>query len=103
MATLHIEHGVTSFAEWKSAFDRFAELRRQAGVRRHGIRRPVDDDHYVLIDLDFDTPDAAQAFLDTLRERVWPSPQNAPALIGTPRTRILDTVEILETAESDRT
>jgi len=70
VATLHIEHGVTSFAEWKSAFDRFAELRRQAGVRRHGIRRPVDDDHYVLIDLEFDTREDAEGLLTKMRQ-VW--------------------------------
>ena len=93
VATLHIEHGITSFTQWKSAFDRFADLRGQAGVLRHRIYRPVDDAHYVMIDLDFNTPEEAQAFLDVLRTRVWPSPQNAPALVGTPLTRILDAVE----------
>jgi hypothetical protein len=93
MPTLHIEHAVTSFEDWKSAFDRFANLREQAGVRQHSIRRPVDDAHYVMVDLGFDTTEGAQAFLEVLQEKVWPSPQNAPALVGTPRTRILDTVE----------
>lgn len=102
MATLHIEHGITSFTEWKSAFDRFADLRQRAGVRRHSIRRPTDDAHYVMIDLDFDTSEEARAFLDVLQQRIWSSAHNAPALLGTPRTRILDTAEILEAAESDR-
>lgn len=93
MPILHIEHGITSYTEWKTAFDRFADPRAQAGVRRHMIRRPVADTHYVVIDLDFDTTEEAQAFLETLRERVWPSRQNAPALVGTPQTRILETVE----------
>ena len=93
MPTLHIEHAITSFTEWKSAFDSFADFRGQGGVRRYSIRRPVDDAQYVLIDLDFDSAEEAQAFLETLRERVWPSRQNAPALVGTPQTRILDTVE----------
>lgn len=93
MPTLHIEHGISSFTEWKTAFDRFADFRAQAGVRRHTVRRPVDDTHYVAIDLDFDTTEEAQSFLEVLRERVWSSPQNAPALIGTPQTRILETVE----------
>lgn len=92
MPTLHIEHAVTSFTDWRAAFDRFASLRGQAGVRQHSIRRPVDDEHYVMVDLDFDITEAAQAFLEVLQERVWPSPQNAPALVGTPLTRILDTV-----------
>ncbi len=93
MPTLHIEHGVTSFTEWKAAFDRFADFRAQAGVRRHSVRRPVDDANYVVIDLDFDTTEGAQAFLEALRERVWPSRENAPALVGAPQTRILETVE----------
>ena len=93
MPTLHIEHEVTSFPEWKAAFDRFADVRAQAGVRRHTIRQPVADAQYVLIDLDFDTIAEAKDFLETLRERVWSSRQNAPALVGTPQTRILETVE----------
>ena len=93
MPTLHIEHGITGFTEWKTAFDRFTDMRAQAGVRRHTIRRPVADTHHVVIDLDFDTTEEAQAFLAVLRERVWPSRQNAPALAGTPQTQILETVE----------
>ncbi len=93
MPTLHIEHGITNFTEWKSAFDRFADFRAQSGVRRHTIRQPVDDTDYVMIDLDFDSIEEAQTFLEALRERVWPSRENAPALVGTPQTRILETVE----------
>jgi hypothetical protein len=70
MPTLHIEHAVTSFSEWKSAFDRYAEFRERSGVRRHSILRPVDDAHYVMIDLDFDTTEQAQGFLATLREKI---------------------------------
>jgi len=89
MPTLHIEHEIAGFAEWKAAFDRFADVRAKAGVREHTISRPVDDDHFVVIDLHFDTVDEAEAFLETLRSRIWSSPENAPALAGTPRTRIL--------------
>lgn len=92
MPTLHIEHAITSYSEWKDAFDGFAEFRARSGVRRSSIGRPVDDAHYVVIDLDFDTTEQAQGFLETLREKVWSSPQNAPALVGTPQTRILETV-----------
>ncbi len=93
MNTLRIEHPVTDYAVWKHAFDRFADLRRAAGVRRHEIRRPVDDPHYVIADLDFDSAQAAQAFLETLRTRVWSTPANSPALAGDPVTRILATEE----------
>lgn len=97
MPTLHIEHEITGFAQWKAAFDRFADMRRGAGVRGHTIRRPASDPQYVVIDLDFDTVEAAQAFLDVLGERVWSSRDNAPALVGTPQARVLEVAESQET------
>ena len=93
MFTLHIEHPVTTFDAWKAAFDRFAPIRLDAGVRSHQISRPLDDAAYVLIDLDFDSTDAAEKFLTFLRNQVWASPQNAPALVGTPHVKILESVE----------
>jgi hypothetical protein len=89
MNTLHIEHAITGFAAWKAAFDRFAEVRRDAGVLRHRVAQPVDDDRYVLIDLDFATAEEARAFLAFLTTNVWPT-GNAPALVGQPQARILE-------------
>jgi hypothetical protein len=88
--TLHIEHAITDFDTWNSAFERFAEFRRQSGVREQRIQQPVDDPRYVVIDLDFDTVSAAEKFLSFLRENVWSSSENAPALAGAPQTRILE-------------
>lgn len=92
MATLHIEHPITDFGVWKAAFDRFARVREESGVRGHRILRPVDDAHYVVIDLDFPTAAQAERFLGFLRTKVWTSADNAPALAGTPQTRILEPV-----------
>jgi hypothetical protein len=89
MATLHIEHAIADFDLWKGAFDRFAGARELAGVRRHSIKHPVDDPHYIVIDLDFDTAAEAERFLGFLREKVWPSPENAPALVGAPHAKVL--------------
>lgn len=94
MITLHIEHPVTDFIAWKQAFDRFAGMRASAGVRGHAISRPVDDTGYVVVDLEFDDRQAATAFLDVLRTRIWSIPSNSPALAGTPVTRILDREEV---------
>jgi hypothetical protein len=88
--TLHIEHAVTNFDAWSTAFGRFAGLRQQSGVRQQRVQRPVDDPAYVVIDLDFDTTSQAESFLRFLQANVWSSPGNAPALIGTPQTRILE-------------
>jgi hypothetical protein len=89
VTTLHIEHAISDFDRWLTAFQRFADARAQAGVRDHRVQRPVDDPNYVVIDLDFDTVDDAERFLGFLQTRVWSSPQNAPALVGTPQTKIL--------------
>lgn len=95
MTTLHIEHAISDYSTWKAAFDRFAAARQSAGVYRHRVQRPINDAKYVVIDLDFDTTDQAQAFLHFLHTSVWTSTRNAPALIGTPRTSILEPAESL--------
>ncbi|HEX6873890.1 MAG TPA: hypothetical protein VF163_22545 [Micromonosporaceae bacterium] len=93
MITLHIEHAITDFSTWKQAFDRFEDMRRDGGVLRHRVYLATDDDRYVIIHLDFSTGDEAAKFLDLLTTRVWSTPANAPALVGSPKTRILDLVE----------
>ena len=92
MPTLHIEHAISDLPTWKAAFDRFAAARAQAGVRAHRIQQPIDDPHRVVIDLDFDSSDQARRFLHFLQTTVWASPENAPALVGAPRTTIRQTV-----------
>jgi hypothetical protein len=88
--TLHIEHAVTDFDAWNTAFASFADLRQRSGVRHQRVQRPLNDPAYVVINLDFDTASQAESFLGFLKANVWPSPGNAPALIGTPQTRILE-------------
>ena len=92
MPTLHIEHAITDFDEWYSAFNRFADARRHAGARAERIQRPIDDPNYIVVDLDFDTTDQAQAFLQFLKTQVWGIQENSPALAGTPHTLILNPV-----------
>jgi hypothetical protein len=93
MTTLHIEHPITDYTVWKAAFDRFEGMRQQAGVKHHRVHRPEDDPAYVMVQLDFASSEEATAFLAFLRTNVWSSPQNAPALVGTPLTRILEMCE----------
>lgn len=94
MPTLHIEHTISDFDTWTAAFARFAEMRRDAGVRDHRVRRPIDDEHYVVIDLDFDTADEARAMLELLRTKIWAAPSASPALVGDADARILEAVEV---------
>jgi hypothetical protein len=90
MTTLHIEHPITDLGTWRAAFDRFAERRRQGGVRAERVQQPVDDDHFVVVDLDFASREEAQRFLAFLEGTVWASRESSPALAGTPRTRLLE-------------
>jgi hypothetical protein len=92
MPTLQFEHAVKDFAMWKAAFDRDPIDRRGLGVRRHRVYRPLEDPNYVLGELDFDTLTEAQACGNALRE-LWRSRLAAPALIGAPQMRIVETVE----------
>ncbi len=66
-----------------------SDLCSQTGVRDQRVQQPVDDDHYVVIDLDFDTVEEAQKFLTILKTNVWSSPESSPALVGSPRTAVL--------------
>lgn len=92
MFTLSFEHSIRNFEMRKDAFDRDPINRTGLGVRRHQIRRPVDDPNYVLGELDFNTLPEAEACRTALHE-LWRSRIAAPALAGTPQTRILETIE----------
>lgn len=89
MATLHIEHAITDYATWKAAFDRFADRRGAAGVTAHRIRQPLDDPGYVVLQLDFGSPEQATAFRGFLETQVWSTPANSPGLVGSPRAVVL--------------
>jgi hypothetical protein len=90
MPTLLIEHSISDFDLWHDAFMRFAARRKEGGVMRERIMQPVDDPHYVLIDLEFDTLEAARGFRQFLETQVWSTPANSPALVGSPRARIAE-------------
>lgn len=92
MPTLQFEHPITDFTTWKAAFDRDPIDRRGLGVRRYRIHRPLDRPDYILGELDFDTNAQAQACAAAL-QRLWRSPQAAPALAGTAQVRIVETLE----------
>jgi hypothetical protein len=92
MPILQFEHPIKDFSMWKAAFDRDPIDRRGLGVRRHRVYRPLGDPNYIVGELEFDTADEARACYAALRE-LWDSPQAAPALIGAPRVRIVETLE----------
>lgn len=93
MLIVRIEHAVPSFEKWKQAFDNDPADRKGSGVRRYQVLRLQDDPNYVLIDLEFDSADKAEAFLRTM-ERIWGGP--GKAVMHNPRARIADVVEVKE-------
>jgi hypothetical protein len=94
MATLHIEHEISDLQVWLTAFSRFADARQKAGVTAQRIHQPDDDDKYIVLQLDFDTADAAHRFKAFLETTVWTSPDASPGLVGAPRARVLNPVTV---------
>jgi hypothetical protein len=93
MYILRIEHPITDFDGWKKAFDSDPVARKKSGVLRYRILRPVDDQKYIIIDLEFDTARQAEALLDAMR-MVWGRVQGT--IMSDPRARIVEVVETKE-------
>jgi hypothetical protein len=70
MHVLNYWHTVADYAEWKKVFDSDPLGREASGIRRYSIERPVDDEHTVIGELEFDSLDEAETFAGRLQE-VW--------------------------------
>jgi len=99
MSTLRIEHPIGDFETWKAAFERDPVGRKKSGVHRYRVFRPVDDPKYVMIDLDFEGPEQAHAFVEAM-QKVWSRVDLSPGLLREPgaaktipRTRIVEEVD----------
>jgi hypothetical protein len=90
MYKIQIEHPIRDFDAWKVAFDRDPAGRMASGVRRYDILRPVDDPNFVIVDVDFDTREAAETFVTTIRG-IWQRVEGT--VMTSPRVRIVECVE----------
>ncbi|MFS8086795.1 MAG: hypothetical protein ACMG6H_14270 [Acidobacteriota bacterium] len=90
MHIVRIEHSVPDFDKWKEAFELDPAGRKASGVRRYQVLRLKDDPNYVMIDLEFDTIDEAQAFLERMQQ-IWSGP--AKSVMRNPSARIAERVE----------
>ena len=70
MYVLNIWHTVSDFAEWKKTFDADPLGREASGVRRYSIERPLDAEHQVVGQLEFESRAEAEAFAVRLDE-LW--------------------------------
>jgi hypothetical protein len=91
MSILQIEHAVRDYDAWKKAFDSDPVGREQGGVRRYRVSRPTDDPNYIVVDLEFETSEEAEAFHGALRE-LWGRVEGELGL-ETPGARILQIAE----------
>jgi hypothetical protein len=90
---LRIQHAVPTYDGWKQAFDSDPVDRLGSGVRRYSIHRPVDDRQFVMIDLELDSAEEAQALLARLRQ-LWEGP--AQAVTQHPMAWVVETVEAVQ-------
>ena len=88
---LRIEHAVRSFDAWKKVFDSDPLGRKRSGMRRYRILRPIDNPNYVMLDLEFEGSNEAEAFAAALRN-LWGSPEGQK-IMENPQLRIVQTVE----------
>ena len=93
MPVLRIEHSVPDYDAWKRAFDNDPVGRKRGGVRRHRVSRPVDDPRYVMVDLEFETRQEAEAFGGALRD-LWQ--QVDGQVMANPKARLVEIVESQE-------
>ena len=90
MITLRIEHPVPSYEGWKRAFDSDPLRRRESGVRRYRVHRPIDDPNFVTLDLEFDGRAEAEAFHAALKN-LWGRIEGT--VMHGPEVAILETIE----------
>jgi hypothetical protein len=62
MPILHIGHEISDLTTWIEAFNRFAPAREQAGVQQTEVFQPSDDPNYIVVNLRFESVDAATNF-----------------------------------------
>lgn len=90
MFVLHIEHNVPDYDRWKAAFDSDPIGRKKSGVLRHRVSRTTDDANHVVVDLEFNTAEEAEALLGSLRT-LWGQIEGT-VIVG-PTARLAEVVE----------
>ena len=78
---------------WKAAFDGLAGIRHRAGVVATRIAQPVDDQHYVVVDLDFADAERRPVPRFPPGERLE-HPSALPAFAGAVTTRVLEAASV---------
>jgi hypothetical protein len=91
VVTLRVEHPVPDLEAWLRAFASDPLDRRGSGVRRYRVMRSLDDPAVVMVDLDFDGREEAEAMRGRLLE-MW-ARVRGEGLIGEGEARIAELLE----------
>jgi len=90
MYVLNYWHTTPDYAAWKKVFDTDPLGREASGVRRYSIERPLDDEHTVIGELEFDSLSEAETFAGRLQE-IWKGP--AGQVVSNAGHRITEVLE----------
>ncbi len=90
MYILQIEHPVPNYDGWRDAFENDPIDRKGSGVIHYRISRKPDDKNYVIVDLEFDTLNEAEACHEKLRQ-LWSHVEGS--LMNNPQSRIIEVIE----------
>jgi len=93
MYILRIEHEIYDFDSWKKAFDSDPLRRQKVGVCRYRIFRPIDNPKHVMVDLEFDSKNLAEALSTALRG-LWGQVEGK--IMANASTQIIELVETRE-------
>ena len=89
--TVHIENTIRDYASWQEAFDKFERFRADNGVRTYRICRRASNPNEITIDLEFGSPEEAEAFVPKLL-KIWGTPQSQEELISHGAPELLELV-----------
>jgi hypothetical protein len=92
MTIVQIQHEVRDFDAWKRAFDQDPLRRGRGGVGRHVMYRAAGKPNFVLLQLEFEKREDADAYLMEL-ERMLPTVDDAVGFSAPPRAWLLEQVE----------
>ena len=90
MFVLQIEHPVPNYEGWKNAFESDPVGRQKGGVIRYTIFKTTDHPECVIVDLEFELQEQAEAFLESLK-KLWVNVEGT--VMNRPKARILEVME----------
>jgi len=90
MPFILVRHTVEDFATWKPSYDEHATMRKDAGSKGSQVLRSADNPQEVVVLLEWDNLQNAQAFAGSLDLR---AAMEKAGVIGQPDILFLDEVE----------